>query len=69
MYRSQHDNCGSPIECLWVKIRGVISKGDLTISICYQSANQYYKANEALKEALGLQNLVLTGDFNYPDIS
>ncbi|KAM6103455.1 uncharacterized protein LJ206_014212 [Theristicus caerulescens] len=36
-------NCGSPIECLWVKIRGIVSKEDLT-------------------------NLVLMGDFNYPDI-
>jgi len=31
-----YSDCGrNPIEYLWVKIRGVISKGDLTIGICY----------------------------------
>lgn len=33
-------NCGSRIECLWVKIQGVISKCDLTVDICYQPPNQ-----------------------------
>ncbi|KAK4812899.1 hypothetical protein QYF61_027293 [Mycteria americana] len=65
-------DCGSPIKCLWVKIRGVISKGDLTVGICYQPPNQDDKANEpifgSLKQASGQQNLVLMGNFNYPDI-
>ena len=65
-------NSGSPITCLQVKIRGVISKGDLTVGICYQPPNQDNKANKAvfgsLKQASGQQNLVLMGDFNYPDI-
>ncbi|PKU32392.1 rna-directed dna polymerase from mobile element jockey- hypothetical protein [Limosa lapponica baueri] len=64
--------CRSPTECLWVKIRGVISKGDLTVDICYRPPNQDDKANKAifglLKQASGQQNLVLLGDFNYPDI-
>lgn len=30
-----HSDCGSPIKCLGIKIRGVISKGDLRVSICY----------------------------------
>ena len=30
-----YGDCGSPVECLWVKITGVISNGDLTIGICY----------------------------------
>ena len=67
-----YSNCGSPIECLCVKIRGVFSKGDLTVDLCYQPPNQDDKANEeifgSLKQALGQQNLVPTGDFNYPDI-
>ncbi|GAB0210376.1 hypothetical protein GRJ2_003503400 [Grus japonensis] len=67
-----YGNCGSPIECLCVKIRGVISKGDLTVGICYQPPKQDDKANKAifgsLKQASGQQNLVLMGDFNYPDI-
>ncbi|XP_040977090.1 uncharacterized protein LOC121232754 [Aquila chrysaetos chrysaetos] len=41
-------DCGSPIECLWVKIRGVVSKGDLTVDICYRPPNQDDKANEAI---------------------
>ncbi|GAB0203450.1 mitochondrial enolase superfamily member 1 [Grus japonensis] len=65
-------NCENPIECLWVKIRRFISKGDLTVGICYRPPNQDDKANKAvfgsLKQASGQQNLVLMGDFNYPDI-
>ena len=30
-----YGDCGSPIKCLWVKIRGVVSKWDLTVGICY----------------------------------
>ena len=30
-----YSDCGNPIECLWVKIRGVVSKGNLTVGICY----------------------------------
>ncbi|PKU43586.1 rna-directed dna polymerase from mobile element jockey- hypothetical protein [Limosa lapponica baueri] len=66
-------NYGNCRSCLWVKIRGVISKGDLTVGICYQPSHQDDKANEAifgsLKQALGQQNLVLMGDFNYTDVS
>ena len=40
-----YGGCGSPIKCLWVKIRGVISKGVLTGGICYQPPNQDDKAN------------------------
>ncbi|PKU40160.1 rna-directed dna polymerase from mobile element jockey- hypothetical protein [Limosa lapponica baueri] len=64
-----YGDCRSPIKCLWVKIRGVIS---MTIGICYQPPNQDDKTNEiifgSLKQALGQQNLDLIGDFNYPDI-
>ncbi|KAK4816812.1 hypothetical protein QYF61_023499 [Mycteria americana] len=35
-----YGNCGSPIKCLWLKIRGVVSKGDLTVGICYRPPNQ-----------------------------
>jgi len=44
---------------------------DLTVCICYRPPNQDDKTNEALcgllKQASGQQNLVLMGDFNYPD--
>ena len=67
-----YGDCGSPVECLWVKIREVTSKGDFTEGICYRPPNQDDKANEAifgsLKQASHQQNLVLIGDFNYPDI-
>ncbi|GAB0208591.1 hypothetical protein GRJ2_003324800 [Grus japonensis] len=67
-----YSDCGSPIECLWVKIRGVVSKGDLTVGVYYQPPNQDDKNNEAifgsLKQASGQQNLVLMGDINCIDI-
>lgn len=59
------------IKCLWMKIRRVATKGDLMYGICYWHPNQDDKANETLlwllKQVLGQQNLVLKGDFNYPD--
>jgi len=68
-----HGDCGSPTECLWVKMRGVASTGDLTVGTCYRSPTWDGKAQEtifgSLKQASGQQNLVLMGDFNYPDIS
>ena len=67
-----YGDCGSPVERLWVKIGGVVSKGDLTVGVCYRPPNQNDKGNEAifgsLKQASGQQNQVLMGDFNYPDI-
>ena len=30
-----YSDCGSPVECLCIKIREVISKGDLTVKIHY----------------------------------
>lgn len=30
-----YSNCGSLIKHFWVKIRGLISSGDLTVIICY----------------------------------
>ena len=32
---NNYGDWGSPVECLWVKIRGIVSKGDLAVSICY----------------------------------
>lgn len=51
---------------------GIVIKGDLMIGICYQPPNQGDEAYETLlwlfKEFSAQQNLVLMGDFNYPDI-
>lgn len=30
-----YGNCGCPMECLWVTIGGVVSKGDLTVRACH----------------------------------
>jgi len=63
---------GSRIKCLWVKIRGVVSKWDLTVGICYWPPDKDDKANKAtfgpLEQASGQHNLVLTRDFDYPVI-
>ena len=68
-----YGDCDCSIECLWVKVKGVISKQELTVGICYRPPNHDDDADEtiygALKQASGQQNLVLMGDFNYPDIS
>ena len=62
----------SSIECLWIRIRGIITKGQLMLDICYQRPNQDDKADETLlwllKEVSGQQNLLLMSDFNYMDI-
>lgn len=56
----------SPIECLWIETRGIISTGNLMLGICYCPSSQDDKASETLlqllKELLGQQNLVLMGD-------
>ncbi|KAK4806136.1 hypothetical protein QYF61_001059 [Mycteria americana] len=53
----------SSIECLWIKIRGIITKEDLMLDICYRPPNQDDEDDETLlrllKEVLGQQNLVL----------
>lgn len=62
----------SSIKCLWIKIRGADTKGDLVLGICFQSSNQDGEAGKILlwllKEVSGQQNLVPKGDFNHPDI-
>ncbi|GAB0176922.1 mitochondrial enolase superfamily member 1 [Grus japonensis] len=59
-------------ELTQVPVRGIVSKGDLTVGIYYQPPNQDNKTDEAifgsLKQALGQQNLVLMSDFICPDI-
>lgn len=63
---------GGPFEWFWVKFRVVVSKGSLTVDICHWPPNQDDRASEAifgsLKQTSGQQNLVLMGEFNYPDI-
>ncbi|PKU31487.1 rna-directed dna polymerase from mobile element jockey- hypothetical protein [Limosa lapponica baueri] len=62
----------SSIKCFWIKIGGIITKGNLMVGICYEPPNQGDEANETLlrllKEVSGTQKLVLMGDFNYLDI-
>lgn len=41
-----YSDYGSSIKCLWVKIRGDIPKGHLTLGICHQPANQDDKGKE-----------------------
>lgn len=69
---ANYGDCGSPVECLWVKIKRVISKRDLTVGICYQPLNRNGKADEgkieSCKQVSEQQNLVLMGNFDYPDI-
>lgn len=50
-------------ECLWVKVRGVLSKGDHAEGICYYPPKQDDKANKeifgSIKQALGQQNMFI----------
>lgn len=66
-----YDN-SSPTECLWVKVRGIGSKGNLTVCICLGLPNQDNKINKiifgSLKQSLGQHSLVLRGDLTHPDI-
>lgn len=63
---------GGSFGCFWVKLRGVVFEGSLTVDICHWPPNQDDRVSEAifrsLKQTSGQQNLVLMGEFNYPDI-
>ncbi|GAB0183226.1 hypothetical protein GRJ2_000787900 [Grus japonensis] len=61
-----------PIKSLWVRIKGRAGTGDIIAVVCYRPPDQGDRADEALYRQIGAasrsQALVLTGDFNHPDI-
>ena len=60
-------------EYLWVRIKGQTGMGDTVVGVYYMPPDQDEELDEAfyreLIAASQLQALVITGDFNYPDIS
>ncbi|PKU41416.1 rna-directed dna polymerase from mobile element jockey-like [Limosa lapponica baueri] len=52
-----YDGCGSPIKSLWVKIKGVISKRNLTVGIHCQPPNQDKKFLECVEDCILIQML------------
>uniref|UniRef100_K7EZ11 Endonuclease/exonuclease/phosphatase domain-containing protein n=1 Tax=Pelodiscus sinensis TaxID=13735 RepID=K7EZ11_PELSI len=63
------DSC---VESLWVKLKGVKNEGDVMLGIYYRPPSQVEEVDEAFFKQLTklskAQDLVVMGDFNYPDI-
>ncbi|KAK4810495.1 hypothetical protein QYF61_004275 [Mycteria americana] len=61
------------VESLWVRIRGMENKADVTVGVYYRSPSQDDSTNELfyrqLGEISGSVALVLMGDFNFLDIN
>jgi len=64
--------CDDKVACLWVKMKGKANKADILLGVCYRPPNQdeetdavFYKR---LAEVSQLLALVLTWEFNLPDI-
>ena len=60
------------VRCLWIRIGGKACRGDILVGVCYRPPNQDEEMDEAFYEQLAeivrLPALVLTGDFNFPDV-
>ncbi|GAB0179437.1 hypothetical protein GRJ2_000409000 [Grus japonensis] len=61
-----------PTKSLWVRIKGRAGAGDIVAGVCYRPPDQGDQADEALYRQIGAashsRTLVLTGDFNHPDV-
>ncbi|KAM4642928.1 uncharacterized protein AAGF69_015296 isoform 1-T2 [Amazona ochrocephala] len=59
-------------ESLWVMVKGRTAMGDITVGVGYRPPDQNDSVDEALYRQIGaascLQDLVLMGHFNHPDI-
>ena len=40
------------VECLWMKMRGKASRGDILVEVCYKPPNQNEEKDEAFYERL-----------------
>ncbi|PKU44841.1 hypothetical protein llap_4865 [Limosa lapponica baueri] len=61
------------VESLWVRTGGMEMKADVIVGVCYQLPSQDVSTDEffykPLEEISGLVDLVLMGDFNFPDFN
>lgn len=60
------------VESLSVRVTGQTSKGDTVRGVCYRPPDQEKEVDEVFNRQVEVaswsQALVLTGDFNHPDI-
>ncbi|RMB91349.1 hypothetical protein DUI87_32140 [Hirundo rustica rustica] len=60
------------VECLWVRRKGKANKADILLGVCYRPPSQEEEVDNLFYKQLGNVSgssaLVLTGDFNLPDI-
>ena len=60
------------VENLWVRIKAKANKTDIIMGVCYRPSSQDEEVDKTLYRQLGEVSrflpLVLTGDFNFPDI-
>lgn len=47
------NNEDDTVECLWVRIKGKVSKTDAMVRVCYRLPNQAEKANKIFYKQLG----------------
>ena len=61
------------VESLWVRIKATANKTDIILRVCSRPPNQDEQVDKTLYTQLGKVSrslpLVLTGNFNFPDIS
>ena len=59
------------VECLWIRIRGKASRGDILVAVCYRLPNQDEEKDKAFYEQAAevaqSPALILMADFNFPD--
>ncbi|KAF4804342.1 hypothetical protein TURU_008643 [Turdus rufiventris] len=66
------DDEDGKVACLWVKIKGKVSRAGIMVGVCYRPPNQDKQADEAfykqLTEISLSPALVLVGSFNLPNV-
>ena len=62
----------SSADSLWIKIKGVGRNSGIMVGVCYRPPSQIEDLDEILQDQIKKfserQDLVVMGDFNYPDI-
>ena len=68
----QVDEPGNPIESIWIKINGARNKRSMIVGVYYRPPSQGEDEDETFeKQIAGVSrkcDVVVMGDFNYPDI-
>ena len=68
----QEEELGSPIESIWVKIKGAKNKTNMAVGVYYRPPNQGEDEDGTFEKQIASvsrrHDVVVMGDFNFPDI-